>query len=110
MSRKIILFVITVLFSCEKDIVTCNPPDDLPACLRKITEQDNPPIEIWGYWYQNQIVYLAIGDCCDQYDQVYSSDCGLLCAPSGGFSGKGDGKCPDFYDKATKGTLVWKKE
>jgi len=34
----------------------------------------------------------------------------LLCAPSGGITGKGDGKCPDFNEKAGEGKLIWKKE
>ena len=62
-----------------------------------------------GYRYNDQIVYLTKPDCCDMYELVYTTDCTVLCAPGGGFSGKGDEKCPDFYDNAKNGTLIWKK-
>lgn len=67
-------------------------------------------MQISSYLYQGKTVYLVTPDCCDQYISLYDDNCNFLCAPSGGLTGKGDGKCPDFYDKATKGTLIWKKE
>jgi hypothetical protein len=107
--KKILLWmVVFALLSCDHtDIIT---KEGFPSCLQAIIQRSNSPLEIWSYQYNNQIVYLAKGDCCDQYDQVYASDCSLLCAPSGGFSGKGDGKCPDFYDRATNGIPIWKKK
>jgi hypothetical protein len=55
-------------------------------------------------------VFLVVPDCCDQYISVYSSECALICSPSGGFSGKGDGKCLDFYQEAKEGLLLWKSD
>ena len=107
MKKTSLWMFIFALLSCEHtDIMT---KEGFHSCFQAIIQRSNSPLEIWSYQYNNQIVYLAKTDCCDQYDLVYTLDCTLLCAPSGGFSGKGDGKCPDFYDKASKGTLVWKK-
>lgn len=41
-----------------------------------------------------QLVYLHMAPCCDQYNKVYNADGRYLCAPSGGFTGLGDGRCP----------------
>ena len=48
--------------------------------------------------------------CCDQYNNLYDSDCNLICAPSGGYTGKGDQKCLDFFDKAKHVKLIWKDD
>jgi hypothetical protein len=98
----------SLLVSCEnKDLILT---DDCPTCFASILNKVNAPLEIWAYKYNNQAVFLAVADCCDQYNFLYDSKCNQLCAPSGGFSGSGDGKCADFNDKATDGKLVWKKE
>jgi hypothetical protein len=31
-----------------------------------------------------------------------------MCAPDGGFSGQGDGKCPDFFQASGNKKLIWK--
>lgn len=41
-----------------------------------------------------QLVYLHIAPCCDQYNKAYNADGRYLCAPAGGFTGLGDGRCP----------------
>lgn len=108
MKNILTLAISLILLSCNKmDGITT---DVCPSCFKAIMESSNPPLEVWRYNYNNQIVYLAKADCCDQYDQVYSADCVNICAPSGGITGKGDGKCPDFNEKATDGKLIWKAE
>lgn len=109
--RRIIIFSLVVgIFSCERNEIIGEPISGIPSCLSEIIQQKNKPLEIWSYFYKNQIVYLTKADCCDQYDQVYAANCTVLCAPSGGFGGSGDGKCIDFYDKAIQGKLIWKKD
>ena len=101
------LLVLLAMLCCESVNIAPGASD----CLRKFIRTSNPqPIEITRYLYNGKTVYLVIPDCCDQYISLYDENCNFLCAPSGGLTGKGDGKCSDFYDKATKGTLVWKKE
>jgi hypothetical protein len=68
----------------------------------------NPPQSIWQYTYNRDIVYYIPPQCCDQYSQLYSKDGVLLCAPDGGFTGGGDGKCTDFFEKASNKILIWK--
>lgn len=96
---------------------TCNKISrDIPACIQgkidriKNEPKWNPPAEVNEYLYNGQHVYLFTANCCDQYHILYDANCTILCAPSGGFTGKGDGKCPDFAEKAKHLRLVWKDE
>ncbi|MEY4930135.1 MAG: hypothetical protein RI909_859 [Bacteroidota bacterium] len=107
---KPVLLWLIVFFLLSCDNTDTMEKESYPGCLQTMIKSANSPLEIWSYLYNKEIVFLAIADCCDQYDVVYSSNCTVVCSPSGGFSGQGDGKCPDFFNKATKGTLVWKKE
>lgn len=67
----------------------------------------NPPQFIWRYDYKGQEVYFIPAQCCDQYSQLYNASGSLMCAPDGGFTGRGDGRCPDFFTLRTDETLIW---
>ena len=107
---KAVLFWALVLSLISCDRTDMMKQGECPTCFQTIMKRSNPPLEIWSYLYNEEIVYLVIADCCDQYDIAYNSSCSVICSPGGGFSGQGDGKCPDFYSKAKKGILIWKKE
>jgi len=68
----------------------------------------NPPAQVDEYMYKNKQVFLFSSNCCDQYNMLYDNQCNLVCAPSGGFAGRGDGKCPDFFETAKHIKLIWK--
>ncbi len=97
---------------CAKKAVA----NQLPACVNQQIEaikrqpQWNPPAQVDEYSYNNKTVYLFSADCCDQYNAVYDEGCKVVCAPSGGLTGKGDGRCKDFFDVAKHVRLVWKDD
>jgi hypothetical protein len=95
-----------ILHSCDPNNISI----DAPACIEDLIRKDPQPKEVWRYTYQGETVFLVVPDCCDQYISVYSSKCVLICSPGGGITGKGDGKCPDFYQEAEEGLLLWKAE
>jgi hypothetical protein len=68
----------------------------------------NPPAEIHEYKLQNKLFYAISADCCDRFTTVVDANCNYVCAPSGGFTGRGDGKCPDFFNNAKHVQLAWK--
>lgn len=68
----------------------------------------NPPATIWHYTYKGESVYYIPAPCCDQFNPVYNNKCSLLCHPDGGLTGKGDGKCDDFFLLANDKKLIWK--
>lgn len=93
-----------------------NKKDTVPACIQQKIEQIkkepkwNPPAQVNEYTYIAKKVYLFSSPCCDQYNNLYDSECNLICAPTGGYTGKGDQKCTDFTEKAKHVKLVWKDE
>ena len=88
----------------------------IPACIQqridsiKKEPKWNPPAEVNEYTYKGKTVYLFSSPCCDFFNPVYGDDCNYVCAPSGGFTGKGDGKCEDFNSTAKHVRLIWKDE
>src|SRR6188474_1147564 len=104
-----ILLMNFVYLSCNK-----NSLPGCPTCINQRIEEIkkqpkwNPAAEIHEYLYNGQQVFLISADCCDQYMTLVDKNCNYICAPSGGITGKGDGKCPDFYEKAQHIRLVWK--
>lgn len=67
----------------------------------------NPPAKIYRYTYNNQEVYYLTSRCCDIPGQLYDREGNILCEPDGGITGRGDGRCPDFFEKRTNETLIW---
>ncbi|AWM33636.1 DUF6970 domain-containing protein [Hymenobacter nivis] len=70
--------------------------------------KSNPAYEVWQYTFRGQPVYLVTAPCCDQYETLYDACLNVLCAPGGGLSGQGDGRCPEFYRLAADRQLVWR--
>jgi hypothetical protein len=108
----IIGILISVLGSCEKSGL----PSDIPACiLQKINEIQadevrNPPASVWQYEYNQKTVYYIPAYCCDIQSQLLDENCNLICSPDGGLTGKGDGKCPDFFTNRKNEKLIWQDE
>ncbi|WP_246113215.1 DUF6970 domain-containing protein [Segetibacter aerophilus] len=100
----------------NKATVSASPQTATPACiLSKIDsiKKDpvwNPPAEIYEYEYQGKKVYAISSNCCDFFNTVVDANCTYVCAPSGGFTGRGDGKCANFFKEAKQLRLVWKDE
>lgn len=90
--------------------------DSLPACVRHMINErkkDIPPElpqSITAYSYEGKTVYYFKEGCCDQFNPVYDDSCHLLGAPDGGFTGRGDGKLPEFFNKAKMIGVVWKEK
>ena len=68
----------------------------------------NPPRAVYQYEYKGSTVYYITAPCCDIYPELFDTNCNLLCAPDGGFTGKGDGKCVDFHKLKSNKKLIWK--
>ena len=86
----------------------------LPTCLKnkidsfKLKEKHERPQSVVEYMYKGKKVYYIVMPCCDFFNEVYDANCRYLGAPDGGFSGKGDGKLPDFTEQAKPGKEIWK--
>ena len=85
----------------------------VPTCIKnkidsfKLKEAHEKPQRVIEYVYKGKKVYYVVMPCCDFYNEVYDANCKFLGAPDGGFTGKGDGKIPDFFEEAKSEKLVW---
>ena len=88
----------------------------VPSCIQNMIDSakkqtSEPAItEIRRYVYNGARVYLVTAPCCDQFNPVYDSACKFLFAPSGGITGRGDDKQPDFFTRAKEDSLIWKAD
>lgn len=107
-------FVLSGLFaltSCKKLDLEVDVPSCLKKEIRKIKREEvrNPPAKVWRLIADGKTYFYITSDCCDQYNYLYDDHCDIVCAPDGGFTGAGDGNCPDFGD-STQTTLVWEDD
>ena len=111
---KVLLLSFSILTLTTQQCTKKKEHASVPACIQnkidsiKAQPKWNPPAEVWEYTYNGKTVYLFSADCCDQYTSLYDEQCNLICAPSGGITGKGDRKCEDFNSTAKQVKLVWK--
>ena len=93
------------------EIDVANVP--LPACIKnkidsfKVKEAHERPQKVVEYMYKGKKVYYVVMPCCDFFNEVYDENCKMLGSPDGGFTGKGDGKLPDFFTEAKNEKLIW---
>lgn len=107
------LFLFLILLSTASCISKKQTADTLPTCVSGMIKTlqakppQNPPAEVWEWDVDGKRYYYFTAPCCDRYNTLCDDHCNRICAPSGGFSGKGDGKCGDISEKAQK-KLIWK--
>jgi len=106
----VILLIISVFIpACEKKDTAYDVPSCIENKIKEIEKEEvrNPPAQVWRWEENGDVYYYITSDCCDQYNFLYDEDCNVVCAPDGGFTGNGDGNCPNFSSNTVK-TLVWK--
>ena len=85
----------------------------LPTCIKnkidsfKLKAAHEKPQRVVEYMYKGKKVYYVVMPCCDFFNEVYNENCKFLGSPDGGFTGKGDGKLPDFFAEAKSEKLIW---
>ena len=66
------------------------------------------PAAAFAMAYGGETAYLVQTGCCDQFDPLYDARGVVICHPSGGFTGRGDGKCPAPLPPAADRREVWR--
>lgn len=100
----------------EKDesLSATNPEEEIPEWLSKLiaTEKSgppaNPPASVTQYTYRGQIVYYVPSRCCDVPGRLYDRAGTRICNPDGGMTGRGDGRCADFFKERKEEKVLWK--
>ncbi len=97
----------------EDTVIQNTLPQNIPACISGLIEtftkeeKQNPPRKIYSYTYRDKQVFYVTAPCCDFFSDLYDSDCKLIGHPDGGFTGKGDGKFPNFEKVRSNEKLMW---
>ena len=106
----IIIIIVLIIFNtcCDKRELD----SEIPACIEEEIEifknsaVKEPSAQVWKWQVDDKTYYYIPSECCDQFNFLYDENCQIICAPDGGFSGAGDGNCPDFQGPIER-TLVW---
>lgn len=106
----LVLSLALLSFGCKPEI------EELPSCIDDLVlqaEKGKDDFDAWQiieYEYDGERYYLVAAGCCDRFNPLFDRDCNEICNPSGGFSGAGDGKCPDWVATLTDGVIIWERE
>jgi hypothetical protein len=66
------------------------------------------PRAVYALDYRGEPAFLVQAGCCDQLDPLIDARGVLICHPTGGYTGKGDGKCPAPLPPADRRREVWR--
>ena len=89
-------------------------PEPLPAWITSLIREleskppANPPAFIGRYEFKGGVVYFLPQRCCDIPSTVYGTDGTVVCHPDGGFTGAGDGRCPEFFAERKDERIIWR--
>jgi hypothetical protein len=78
-------------------------PSELPSCVVDIAmlKTEEPlhvfPEYIWRCSNQDETTFYFSAGGNDFLNMVLDEQCNYICAPDGGFSGSGDGRCKDYF-------------
>ena len=66
------------------------------------------PRAVFEVPYAGGVAYFVQAGCCDQLNPLVDARGVLVCYPSGGFTGLGDGKCPKGLPPDADRREVWR--
>ena len=105
--------ILIIFLVCGCTGVQSTPEAGSPGWIKTLISQyqnapvGNPPQSIWQYEYNGRTVYYIPPQCCDQFSRLYDASGKIICAPDGGLTGAGDGKCSDFPTVRRDGVIIW---
>jgi hypothetical protein len=84
-------------------------PEWLRIRLADYDAQSGPaaPRAVFEVPYGDGVAYYVQAGCCDQLDPLVDARGVLVCHPTGGFTGRGDGRCPAPLPPPAQRRAVW---
>lgn len=102
----------TVVFGagCARAGLDLDAPDWVAALVAELEREPvaNPPALIARYEYKGDTVYYVPPKCCDVPSVLYDATGTVLCGPDGGLTGRGDGRCTDFFTERRNEKIIWR--
>ena len=103
----IALGFIALLLGCSSSNVRYVSPYSAKWVKQQIRLYEMPTSDATGQvtrkvLFEDGPAYLIPSPCCDKFDYFYDSRGVIVCAPSGGFTGRGDGSCDAILGTGTK--------
>jgi hypothetical protein len=85
-------------------------PEWLRIRLADYDAQAGPaaPRVVYEVRHGDGVAYYTTAGCCDQLDPLVDARGVLVCYPSGGITGRGDGKCPGALPPPAAWREVWR--
>ena len=109
---RIIVVSLVLAAGCgpENPVAPGQHPAWLASVIRQLETEPgaNPPAFVARYDYKGQVVYYVPPRCCDIRSTLYRTDGTVLCEPTGGFTGTGDGRCADFAAERKNEQIIWR--
>jgi hypothetical protein len=111
MTRFVPLFVLATLSSA---CIANDPEDAVPEWVTALIQRfeaepvANPPAYVARYDYAGSRVYYVPPRCCDVAGELRDESGNFICGPDGGLSGRGDGRCPDFFEARQNERIIWR--
>jgi hypothetical protein len=108
-SRSALLILTIAIAGCNS-VAGGNLPPRIEQFIDelKAAPKSNPPATVWRYSYLDRVVYYVTPACCDVPSSLHDKDGKFICSPDGGITGRGDGKCRDFFETRTDESLLWR--
>ena len=108
-STMMIICILCMAAACKEENLQTDIPEAIQAMIKEIKNEEvrNPPARVFSYQYLDQTVYYIPGFCCDIMSTVYDKDGNIICHPDGGITGRGDGRCEDFFEARSEQKLIW---
>jgi hypothetical protein len=105
-----VCIAICALFGCHHEPIETALPSCIQDYVKTVQQQpkSDPAAQVNEYIYQGKTVYYLPIWSPDAFNLVYDDGCQYICAPDGGFTGSGDGKCADFWKTAQFVRVAWK--
>jgi hypothetical protein len=109
MKRLHILLLFVIIAGCNDDRLPKGTPNCILSKIEEIKADGvaNPPAKVLRYLYKGETVYYIPPKCCDFPSILMDENCNVICAPDGGLSGAGDGRCADFFKERSNEKLIW---
>ena len=85
-------------------------PEWLRIRLADYDAQSGPsaPRAVFEVPYGNGVAYYVQAGCCDQLDPLIDANGVIVCYPTGGYTGRGDGKCLQELPVVAHRREVWR--